>query len=198
MLASRPARRLQLALLALPLLALLPAVAHCSSSSSPPVTAAATIAGPTVGPVRSAALIVSGAITEAGSVGAMDTYVQFYSAAPGTSCTQLDAGSLSLAGNLSVPGPPSVMNGRQLVFGQTPDVFLTLVPASASVDASDGDGGAPDEAGDQLVAVGGTVSLVWTSGALRGTLDAQMVLASDPGGAPVQVTGTFSAPACGD
>jgi hypothetical protein len=37
-----------------------------------------------------------------------------------------------------------------------------------------------------------------SSSDLTGTIDAQMVQASSPGSTPVEVTGTFTAPSCGD
>ena len=77
---------------------------------------------------------------------------------------------------------------------------MTLIAAAGSEDAStgDSDGGEPGNTAGELYAVSGTALLDETSGTLKGTIDAQMVQGSDPGGPTVHVTGTFSAPACGD
>jgi hypothetical protein len=173
-------------------------LAACSSgSSSPPATAKATLTGPSGAllAVRSAALIESGTILDSGNVGAPTTYVEFFADPPGTACSELDAGSISVAGSLSVPGSPASNEGRVLSFGTTGDLYFTLPAGPFAGDASLGlDAG---DGGPSLVAVSGTIKLADSSGALTGTVDVQMVLASDPGGPTVAVTGTFTAPSCG-
>jgi len=173
--------------------------AACSSAARAPTTAAASLAGGSVVVVKSAALIESGTITEAG-LGTSTTYIQFFSNAPGASCAALDASSIALAGSLAITADPSTLAGKTFTFGSSPNPILSL-SATASADAST-DGSATDvDAGgatEGLVAVSGTVKFGDSSSDLTGTIDAQMVQASSPGSTPVEVTGTFTAPSCGD
>jgi hypothetical protein len=172
----------------------LSAVVACSSST-PPATASAKITGQGLATVKSAALIASGTITpDSGRIGALNTYVQFLANQPGDACSALDAASVDLVGSLSVPGDPTTFHGRALQFGVTPDLFLTFNAAGGS-SGGDVDGGGGET--PSYVAVSGTVTMSDSNGALTGTIDAQMVLGSDPGGTLVPVTGSFTAPSCG-
>ena len=204
-LASLP-RRASLAGLCLPALA----VVACAGTN-PGITGAASVSGPSLVPIESAALLQSGAVTEAG-VGAPITSIQFFSNTPGSSCLALDASTVEVAGSFQVSLDPSTLAGRTLTFGSSPNPVLSL-GATVSADAGTGDdaegfdasfgydagvdAGAPAAS---FVAVSGTIVFAASSSGndLTGTIDAQMVLASSPGSNPVHVTGTFAAPICGD
>jgi hypothetical protein len=171
--------------------AILPALVACVASSSPSYTAAASFSGGSAETVRSAALLTAGTVTD-GALGTLTTYVQFFDDAPGAACSTLDASTVVTAGSLAVPLPPTSLQGKTLTFGTSADAILSL-------NALPGGDASPDAGySDTLVAVGGTVKFGVSGGDLTGTIDAQMVLGSSPGSAPVHVTGTFVAPACGD
>lgn len=173
-------------------------VVACSSSGGATLSGAASLSGASIGIVRSAALVESGSITEAG-VSAPTTYVQFFTNASGEACATLE--SDTSAGSLSVLANPATLPGQTLTFGTSDGPVLT-VTASGAIDGgldagSDAEGSDAGVSAPSLVAVSGTVAFNLSDGNLTGTVDAEMVLATSPGSAPVHVTGTFTAPACG-
>jgi hypothetical protein len=160
------------------------------AGTTPTYTGVASISGGSIVPVKSAALIQSGAVTEAGTLGMATTYLQFFGSA---------ASTVVLAGSLQVAVDPATLPGKTLTFGQSPDPVLTF-NADVSPDASTDDAGDDAGAGTgaSLVATAGTIAFKGSGTELTGTINAQMVLASSPGSSTVTVTGTFTAPLCSD
>jgi len=169
------------------------------AGTTPTYTGVASISGGSIVPVKSAALIQSGAVTEAGTLGMATTYLQFFGSAAGAACGTLDASTVVLAGSLQVAVDPATLPGKTLTFGQSPDPVLTF-NADVSPDASTDDAGDDAGAGTgaSLVATAGTIAFKGSGTELTGTINAQMVLASSPGSSTVTVTGTFTAPLCSD
>jgi hypothetical protein len=160
------------------------------SSSSPAFTGAASVSGGSVVAIKSAALIQTGTFPETGPSVA-STYVQFFTNAPGTSCSALDASTVAPAGSFQVSIDPSKLPGQTLMFGGSSDPVLTFT-STDSGDAGDA-GVAPS-----LVAASGTIKFGGSGTNLTGTINAQMIVATSPGSTPVTVTGTFTAPLCAD
>jgi len=162
------------------------------SSSPVPVSGSASASGASGVTVRSAALIPTHVVTDAG-VGAASTYIEFLTSAPGLSCNALTADAGASVGNLEVSADPATLPGKTLTLGGS-GALLAFYPAGGAVDAS-ADGGLAA----QLFSVSGTVTFKSSSsgGGLSGTFDATMSL-GPTAASTVQVSGSFTAPSCGD